>query len=144
MLGRYQMVRGARPPNNPLPVGVRKDTRKHTLHILRPDADQVRSYLDNPGEAAWERFAADYGLATSGISGPGGGTAEKPVGLVHVALARAEGTHSEHFVFPLDRTRHRLLTTQVALDWVRRAALGVELIGPSLMRRRGGGPPPAR
>ncbi len=95
-------------------------------------------------EGVRERFAADYGLATTGISGPGGGTAEKPVGLVHVALARAEGTHSEHFVFPLDRTRHRLLTAQVALDWVRRAALGVELIGPALMRRRGGGTPPAR
>ena len=80
-------------------------------------------------ESVRERFAADFGLATTGISGPGGGTAEKPVGLVHVALARAEGTHSEHFVFPLDRTRHRLLTTQVALDWVRRAALGVELVG---------------
>ena len=95
-------------------------------------------------EGVRERFGADYGLATTGISGPDGGTADKPVGLVHVALARSEGTHSEHFVFPLDRARHRLLTTQVALDWVRRAALGVELIGPALMRKKGGGTPPAR
>ncbi len=95
-------------------------------------------------EGVRERFGADYGLATTGISGPDGGTADKPVGLVHVALARSEGTHSEHFVFPLDRSRHRLLTTQVALDWVRRAALGVELIGPALMRKKGGGTPPAR
>ena len=95
-------------------------------------------------EGVYERFGADFGVATSGISGPGGGSSEKPVGLVHVALTSAEGTHAEHFVFPLDRTRHRLLTAQIALDWVRRALLGVELVGPQLMRRRGGGAPPGR
>jgi nicotinamide-nucleotide amidase len=89
-------------------------------------------------EGARARFAADFGLATTGISGPEGGTPGKPVGTVHVALARDEGSHAEQFVFPLDRTRHRLLTAQVALDWVRRAGLGFELVGPSLMRRPGG------
>jgi nicotinamide-nucleotide amidase len=87
-------------------------------------------------EGARRRFGADLGVATTGISGPGGGTPEKPVGLVHVALARAEGTHADSFVFPLDRVRHRLLTAQVALDWVRRALLGVELAGPALLRAR--------
>jgi hypothetical protein len=47
-------------------------------------------------------------------------------------------THVDNFVFPLDRVRHRTLTVQVALDWVRRSLLGVELVGPSLLRRRGG------
>jgi nicotinamide-nucleotide amidase len=95
-------------------------------------------------EGARARFGADYGLATTGISGPGGGTAEKPVGLVHLALARAEGTHAEHFVFPLDRHRHRMLTAHAALDWVRRAVLGEELLGPTLMRARGGGSAPGQ
>ncbi len=94
-------------------------------------------------EGVRECFDADFGLATTGISGPGGGSPGKPVGLVHVALARADETSAAHFVFPLDRQRHRLLTAQVALDWVRRALLGAELVGPSLMRR-GGGPPPGR
>jgi nicotinamide-nucleotide amidase len=93
-------------------------------------------------EGVRERFGADLGVATTGISGPDGGTAEKPVGLVHLALAREEGTHSDHFVFPLDRTRHRQLTAQVALDWIRRAMLGVELAGPTLLRRTGGGSAP--
>jgi nicotinamide-nucleotide amidase len=92
-------------------------------------------------EGARARFGADYAVATTGISGPDGGSAAKPVGTVFVALAQAEGTHCEGFVFPLDRTRHRQLTAQVGLDWVRRALLGVELVGPSLLRRRGGGPP---
>jgi nicotinamide-nucleotide amidase len=95
-------------------------------------------------EGVRTRFAADFGVATTGISGPGGGSAEKPLGLVHVALAQEGGTHSDHFVFPLDRSRHRLLTAQIALDWVRRALLGVELAGPTLMRRRGGGSTPGR
>jgi 2'-5' RNA ligase len=95
-------------------------------------------------EGARERFGADFGVATTGISGPEGGSPAKPVGTVYVALARAEGTHCDHFVFPLDRTRHRQLSAQIGLDWVRRALLGEELVGPTLLRRKGGGPPPAQ
>jgi nicotinamide-nucleotide amidase len=95
-------------------------------------------------EGARERIAADFAVATTGISGPEGGTEAKPVGTVYVALARAEGTHCDHFVFPLDRTRHRQLTAQIGLDWVRRALLGEELVGPTLLRRKGGGAPPAQ
>jgi nicotinamide-nucleotide amidase len=93
-------------------------------------------------QGARERFGADIAVATTGISGPGGGTPEKPVGLVHVALAQASGVHVDHFVFPLDRARHRRLTAQVGLDWIRRALLGLELVGPSLLRRMGGGSAP--
>jgi nicotinamide-nucleotide amidase len=93
-------------------------------------------------EGARARFGADLAVATTGISGPGGGSEAKPVGLVHIALADAAGTHSDHFVFPLDRTRHRQLTAQVALDWIRRRLLGVPLEGPTLMRRRGGSSAP--
>jgi nicotinamide-nucleotide amidase len=93
-------------------------------------------------EGVRQRFGADLGLATTGISGPEGGSPEKPVGLVHLALADAAGSHADHFVFPLDRTRHRQLTAQVALDWVRRSLLGEPLVGPSLLRRVGGGSAP--
>ena len=93
-------------------------------------------------EGVRARFGASLGIATTGISGPGGGSDDKPVGLVHIALADAAGTHAEHFVFPLDRARHRRLTTQTALDWVRRRLLGAELIGPSLLRRQGGASAP--
>jgi nicotinamide-nucleotide amidase len=87
-------------------------------------------------EGVRERFGADYGVATTGISGPDGGSDDKPVGLVYLALARAEGTHVDRFVFPLDRVRHRQLAAQIAHDWVRRALLGVELAGPMLLRSR--------
>jgi len=94
-------------------------------------------------EGARERFGSDLAVATSGISGPDGGTAEKPVGLVWIALARDAGTHTDSLVFPVDRSRHRMLSSQVALDWIRRSLLGVELVGPSLLRRGGGSTPGA-
>jgi nicotinamide-nucleotide amidase len=93
-------------------------------------------------ERARARFGADFGLATTGISGPGGGSPDKPVGLVHIALAQESGTHAEHFVFPLDRDRHRKLSAAAGLDWVRRAVRGEELLGPTLMRARGGSSAP--
>jgi nicotinamide-nucleotide amidase len=93
-------------------------------------------------EGVRKRFGADIGVANTGISGPGGGSDEKPVGLVHLALSRLEGTRASAFIFPLDRVRHRQLTAQVALDWVRRSLLGEPLEGPTLLRRRGGASAP--
>lgn len=95
-------------------------------------------------EGARARFGADLAVATTGIAGPGGGTPEKPTGLVHVALADGVRTHADHFVFPLDRQRHRTLTAQLALDWVRRSLLSLELVGPTLLRRTGGASAPGR
>ncbi len=93
-------------------------------------------------EGARARFGSDFALATSGISGPDGGTATKPVGLVWIALATARSTHADSFVFAVDRSRHRMLTSQVALDWIRRSLMGEPLVGPSLMRRAGGSSAP--
>ena len=60
MLGRYRIVRGKRPPGEPLPDGVRQDTRKHTKHPLRPEPDAVARALDDPSAAAWKRFGKEY------------------------------------------------------------------------------------
>ncbi len=63
---------------------------------------------------------ATLGLSVTGIAGPGGGTPEKPVGLVHVGLADEKGRKERGFRFPGDRDRIRLQATQAALDMVRR------------------------
>jgi nicotinamide-nucleotide amidase len=63
---------------------------------------------------------ATLGLSTTGIAGPSGGTAEKPVGLVHIALADQTGAKDRTFRFPGDRDRIRVQATQTALDTVRR------------------------
>jgi hypothetical protein len=59
-LQRYQIVRGKRPPDNPLPDGLRIDTRKHTQHVLRPEAKWVEILLADPSPATHARFAAAY------------------------------------------------------------------------------------
>ena len=60
MLARYQMLRGKRPPEDPLPAGRRMDTRRHTRHFLRPPGDLVDTYLGDPTDAAWAAFADRY------------------------------------------------------------------------------------
>ncbi len=60
MLARYRIVRGQRPPDDPLPKGRRLDTRKHTQHCLRPSAESVETLLEDPSPQAFERFAREY------------------------------------------------------------------------------------
>ncbi len=60
MLGRYKIHRGARPADDPLPSGIRQDTRKHTSHCLRPTNEMVAKYLDDLSEQGWRRFRDDY------------------------------------------------------------------------------------
>jgi len=63
---------------------------------------------------------ASIGLGITGVAGPGGGTAEKPVGMVFIALADERGTEVREFRFPGDRERIRLLSSQFALEMLRR------------------------
>lgn len=67
---------------------------------------------------------ADIAVATTGIAGPGGGTKEKPVGLVYVACADRNGVRVERLQLGGSRERIRSLAALRALDMVRRAALG--------------------
>jgi nicotinamide-nucleotide amidase len=60
------------------------------------------------------------GIGVTGIAGPSGGTAEKPVGLVFHALASDSGTEVVKRNFPGDRSRIRWFASQQALDMVRR------------------------
>ena len=69
---------------------------------------------------------ADVGVGITGIAGPDGGTAEKPVGLVYVAIDGAAGSRVRRAVFPGARDRVRHQATQVALEMVRRGILGLE------------------
>ncbi len=63
---------------------------------------------------------AQLGIGITGIAGPSGGTPEKPVGTVHIALANESGTKERSMHFPGDRERIRLYASQTALDLVRR------------------------
>lgn len=70
-----------------------------------------------------ERARADFGLAITGIAGPSGGTREKPVGLVYVALAWAGGTRVLKNLFLGERKQVKFQSSQKALDMLRRHLL---------------------
>jgi len=76
-------------------------------------------------EGARRQIGADYGLAVTGIAGPGGGTEEKPVGTVSIALATPQGTLVERNFNALDRETFKQLTAQQALEMLRRQVLGI-------------------
>lgn len=64
---------------------------------------------------------ADIGLAVTGVAGPGGGTREKPVGLVYIALSTGEGTQMRELSLAGDRERIRGLSCLHTLDMLRRS-----------------------
>ena len=84
-----------------------------------------REVAEAMAEGVRRRLASDFGLAITGIAGPGGGSEEKPVGTVHVALAGPGGEPPAHrrLRLPGDRGRVRQLTSQWALDLLRRRLL---------------------
>jgi nicotinamide-nucleotide amidase len=67
---------------------------------------------------------SDYALATTGIAGPGGGSQEKPVGTVYIALAASGETIAKEFFFPTDRETFKQIATQVALELLRKKLIG--------------------
>ena len=72
-------------------------------------------------EGARTRAVSKHGLATTGIAGPTGGSADKPVGTVYIALASGDSeTVVRKFVFPTDRETFKQLAAQTALDLLRR------------------------
>jgi nicotinamide-nucleotide amidase len=69
--------------------------------------------------AMCEASDADIALSVTGLAGPGGGTPEKPIGLVYLALADAAGTYTEEARFSGDRVKIRNRAAKRALNKLR-------------------------
>jgi PncC family amidohydrolase len=67
-----------------------------------------------------QALRADVGLSVTGIAGPDGGSPDKPVGLVYVALAAPDGEWAERYVGSGDRWENKEYSAEVALDLLRR------------------------
>lgn len=67
---------------------------------------------------AREKFGADFSVAVTGIAGPGGGTTEKPVGTVFIALASAKGVEIKKFLNVGQRETFKQVTATQALTWL--------------------------
>jgi nicotinamide-nucleotide amidase len=70
-------------------------------------------------EGVRERIGTTIGVGVTGIAGPGGGSPEKPVGTVHIAVASPAGTRHHVFLFPGNRERIRWQAAQAALNMTR-------------------------
>lgn len=83
-----------------------------------------KSVVTQMAEGAREHLDSDYALATSGIAGPDGGSEEKPVGTVWIALASKKGTIAKKFNFEKSRERNITRASLAALSLLRRVLNG--------------------
>ena len=88
-------------------------------------------------QGARQKTGADIAIAITGIAGPTGGTKEKPVGCVHIALVDKSGVWERRFQFlPISREVVRILSAQTALEAVRRKLLGLRMPGEPKNERK--------
>jgi nicotinamide-nucleotide amidase len=74
-------------------------------------------------EGVRNEFESDYAVATSGIAGPGGGSAEKPVGTVWIAVSGTNHTVARKYVFGDNRERNIIRASQTAIQLLRNMLL---------------------
>ena len=62
-----------------------------------------------------KKYKSDYGISTTGISGPSGGSDEKPVGLIYISISSKSETITEKFIFSKDRNINRTIAVFACL-----------------------------
>ncbi|MDP6903834.1 MAG: competence/damage-inducible protein A [Verrucomicrobiota bacterium] len=104
------------------------ESKENTLGVLSESIDSDGAVSERVAremaEGARLRHGADYALATTGIAGPTGGTKEKPVGTVFIALATPQGTEVMKECNRSDRETFKIVTTQQALNLLRQVIEG--------------------
>lgn len=97
-------------------LGVRNETLEQRGACSRACAEEMATGVKT-------LLGSDYSIAITGIAGPDGGSAEKPVGTVHVAVAAPEGIYSHNFVISGNRLRVRTVAALWAANLLRRRIL---------------------
>lgn len=109
-------------------LGVSQDSLKNHGAVSEP---VVREML----AGALARTHADIGVAVSGIAGPTGGTADKPVGTVWIAWGTASEVNTRRLHLPVNRAMFQTLVAAAGLDLMRRQLLGLPMV-PNYFERR--------
>ena len=97
-------------------LGVSQEVLEHAGAVSAECAEAMAA-------GARELLKADVAVSVTGIAGPDGGTAQKPVGLVYIGVATVEGTHAERFLFDGDRGTIRRQASDRALALLLEAAV---------------------
>ncbi len=97
-------------------LGVHAETLKNFGAVSEEVAREMAS-------GAREKFGSDFAIAVTGIAGPGGGTTEKPVGTVFIALASSSGVEVKMFFNAWDRETFKQVTATQAFEMLRQHCL---------------------
>ncbi|MHB8063903.1 MAG: competence/damage-inducible protein A, partial [Ruminiclostridium sp.] len=100
-------------------LGVKNQTLQKHGAVSRETAAEM-------AEGIRKRLNTDIGVSVTGIAGPDGGTAQKPVGLVYVGLATENGTITKELRLLGNRNRIRTITALNVFDTIRRYVLGLK------------------
>ena len=89
-------------------LGVRDETLQRSGAVSEPCALEM-------AQGVRRMLSLDVGISATGIAGPGGGSAEKPVGLVYIGISQPQGDVVRRFVWPYDRMGNKRATADAAL-----------------------------
>lgn len=103
--------------------GVKTDLLGVSPETLREHGAVSEAVVQQMAQGVRRLVKSDYGLAVSGIAGPGGGSANKPVGTIWCALAHAGGEEAKRVQLPHGRRDNKVVAAYVAFDMLRRHLL---------------------
>lgn len=93
--------------------------------VLKEQGAVSKAVVEQMAMQARYLLKSDYAVATSGIAGPDGGTPEKPVGFVWIAVATPNGVVAKSYNFANNRERNIIRSSQTALDMLRKILLNI-------------------
>jgi nicotinamide-nucleotide amidase len=108
---------------------VKKSILKVSDNTLRSDGAVSETTAREMARGVLEKLHTDYALATTGIMGPDGGTDEKPVGTVWIAVGNAGRIETQKFNFRFDRLRNIEQTAHTALNMLRKFIQNADVAG---------------
>ena len=112
-------------------IAYSNDVKINLLGVSNSNIDKYgavsKQVVEDMARGAIKRFQSDYAVATSGVAGPTGGTAEKPVGTIWIAVCDDSKVISQKFVFGNHRGRNIQMTSVTALNMLRKLILEREM-----------------